>query len=99
MSKAAEIYEKALDLLGFESVNYISARFGMEGLVEAMEEQEYETKMDTEIQNRSTISLGKMGTFRRKRQETESESISEEETRRIQKNKSEIRIQNNRDTN
>ena len=99
MSKIAEIYEKAFELLGLESVNYIGRRFGIEGLIKAMEEQEYETEMDTEIQNRSTISLGKMGTFRRKRQETESESISEEETRRIQKNKSEIRIQNNRDTN
>ena len=99
MSKAAEIYEKALDLLGFESVNYISARFGMEGLVEAMEEYEYETQMDIEIQKRSSVSLGRLGTFRRKRQETKSESISEEERRRIQSNKSEIRIQDNRNPN
>ena len=99
MSKVAEIYEKALDLLGFESVNYISARFGMKGLVEAMEEHEYETQMDIEMQKQSSVSLGRLGTFRRKRQETKSESISEEETRRIQRNKSEIRIQDNRNPN
>ena len=99
MSKVAEIYEKALDLLGFESVNYISARFGMEGLIEAMEEYEYETKMDIKIQEQRSVSLGRLGTFRRKRQETKSESISEEERRRIQRNKSEIRIQDNRNPN
>ncbi len=85
MSKMAELYQEGLDCFGEITVNYIMKHQGVEGLIEALQEKWYEETMESEIQTRSKITVGGLGTYKRVQKEEKGKELYSYEDRKIPK--------------